>query len=222
MKRHPNRTELWNHAESLVQNKPISAEVAKHVAACSECGREVTAMRCSLEFTYGAKELEPSADMASQILLAAQRERKVLEEMKRSGRISIWRVTQGLACAAALAFVASGWFLVASGLKPSNGSDLANANVASRIGLVQPAADVLSKTNEIRQFADAVTATAKPEQTVREHELRRRADVLQNDLLQALDALERNPGSVRANEVVNASVRNQAQTLKQLYVERSL
>lgn len=221
MKRHPSKAELMTHAECQVRRMPISAEIARHVNACPVCTREVANMRSSLEFTYKATPLEPSAEMAAQILLAVQRERKALEELRRSRRISPWRALQGIACTALLSIVAGAWFVLLS--NPSIFGPATAAGESSRVQLtiLEPSPDAVSRTREIQTLAQAVSAPS-PNSTVRERTLRRTVGVLQTDVSEALAALERNPGSVRASQVVNAGLRHQAQTLKQLYVERSL
>jgi hypothetical protein len=220
MKRHPSQAELMNYAESVVRGLPISAEIAKHVVACPACRDEVAGKRSSLEFTYEARELEPSAHMAAQILLAVQKERKALEALRRSRRISLLRIFQGLSFAAMLLLVAAAWFMLVSNSEFTN-----NGHVQSDVktlSIAEPPVEIVARTSEIEHFARAVSTSAAGPQSAREQVLRRAANVLQADLLEALGALGRNPGSVRANQVMNASLRTQAQTLKQLYVERSL
>jgi len=220
MKRHPSQPELMNYAESVVRGLPISVEIAKHVALCLACRDEVAGKRASLEFTYKASELEPSSEMAAQLLLAVQKERKALEALRTSHRISLVRVSQGVSFAAMLAIVAGGWFALVSG---SGATSLNRSNTGLKdLGLAEPSAEILTQAREIEHFAQAVLNRAEGAESVREYTLRRTANEMQADLVQAANALERNPGSARANQIMNASLRSQALTLKQLYVERSL
>jgi len=83
--------------------------------------------------------------------------------------------------------------------------------------------DALQRTaEEVRTLAAAVRSVSDRPQTPREREHRRAAALLDADIAAARQALQRNPGCERAEAIVNANLQRQAETLRALYLERSL
>lgn len=220
---HPTRRQLVAYAESLVDRRtPISAAMAAHVAACPACAAEVKAVKASLEFTASAPGIEPSQDLTSQILLKAQQERGVCG--RRARPVSrIGAMMRAVAFTGATAAVAVFVFGMALNAAPA-GSHYSGAPA----GLVHSAVSASSQdamqraAKEVQTLSAAVRMVSDRPQSPREREQRRMAAILDADIAAARQALQRNPGCERAAEIVNANLRRQAETLRALYLERSL
>lgn len=178
-------------------------------------------MRASFQLTLIAPDLEPSANLASRILVAAQTQ-KLTGASQNRGKISLVRTFRGLAAAACLLLLASVWFWAASDRSPSAYPPSTVFAGAKQMVLVNPPDSVLRQATEIERFERAMRVGANKPQNAWEKEWKRSLQTLQTDLSEGLAALSRNPGSVRAGEVVSASLVDQAETLKKLYIQRSL
>lgn len=220
MKRHPGKHELFAYAESLVDRRSaLSAKTGGHLASCPACKTEVEGIRRSLTFLREAPELQPSNELTRRILLAAQSERRAMQARAR-GPLP-FRVLKAVAYAAAILVVSAVCFSAA--LNTSARAPEGYAAVAT-----QPASPSLSPeairkaTTEIQTLASAVNAPSKKAPNPWELERRRAVHALNDDLEAAKAALERNPGCQRASRLVDTNLQRQAQTLRDLYVDRSL
>ncbi len=232
MKHHPSRFELLAYAESLVDGHTLSAHTAKHLSGCAVCKAEVEAIRQSLAFVSHPEPLEPSESLTQGILQAARIERRALQQ-KRAKR-SIVGVLKGGACAAGIVLVAAVSFGAALNSVALNGAGQKNESlrgaearsaapiVAARSLDEGPSPEAIrTATARIETLAAAVRLpSAAP--SLWEIEQRRAASALSTDLAAAKAALERNPGCARATRVVNSNLERLPQTLKALYLERSL
>ena len=128
-------------------------------------------------------------------------------------------LAKGLAGAAAVILVASLYFSATLDVEqrgiPEKRAAVRRAPEVSFDAISQAAA-------EVQALAAAVNAPSKSLPTSWEQEYRRAAEVLEGDIAAALAALERNPGCARAVNMVNANLQRQADTLRTLYIERSL
>ena len=219
VRRHPTRQQLVAYAECLVDGRTvIPAPIAGHVQRCPICMREVRYMRASLEFTASAPDLEPSNDLTAQILMGAKQERHA----RRPRRLAVlWMGVKGLTFTAAMAGVTIVVFGAVLG-DPGAGAAPRPA-VTIEAKAQEPTPEDLGKTaSQVRKLAAAVRHPASASANPREWERRRALNAMDADITAALDALERNPGCVRASHIVHANVERQARTLRDLYADRSL
>jgi hypothetical protein len=182
--------------------------------------KEVQAVRASLEFASDAPELDPSEDLTAAILMSAQKVR--VETQSRRPRSVLVTFAKSLACAAGIVAVATLYFgVVLGGGDGAQTAASAPDRVSNRMADATPTLDAIRKTAaEIQSLAAAVNA-AEP-RSLWERERRRTVRVLDADIAAALTALERNPGCTRASTMVDANLKRQAETLRALYIERSL
>jgi len=220
MKRHPNKQELLAYAESCVDGHAVSALVGGHVAACSSCAAEVTAMRSSLEYVAEATDLEPSSEFTAGLLLAAKQERATVQAAR--VRRSTWALTRGAAYAATLLLVAA----LSFGFALDTGATPAQARLTPQpVHLAEPVSNpetVRRMAAEIQTLAAALGASSATPRSPWELERRRAASTQSADIAAARAALARNPGCVRASRLMDANLERLPRTLKALYVERSL
>lgn len=221
MKRHPARNELIVYAESLVARRPISAKTGAHVKDCPVCMAEVNAMRESLGFVFSAPALEPSSNLTQQILLAARKERQVLQQSRRRHPVLKMLVRATLQTAA-LAVIGAMCYFAALGSVPASCERAAvPATAAALPALSQDT--LLKAAAEIQILLSAVNIhSSKTPPSFQELEHRRTVRALTADIEAARAALERNPGCDRATQIIDLNLQRQARTLKALYAERSL
>ena len=223
MRLHPSRRNLFFFAESKRDGRPISAAMARHVAACDRCSREVAAMERSLSFVSGAPRPEPSAALTASILSAARDERQALRRRK-AGREAAAGFCRGLAFAAGMAAMSLGavhFALMEPVERPVRAAQFAPASGQTDTAPASPEA-LRKATLEIGELTAALDEPPAAPATPTERKHRRAATMLSDDLSLAMSALERNPGCARASRLVDSSLKRQANTLKQLYVERAL
>lgn len=223
---HPMRRQLVAYAESLVDpGTPVSAQIGAHVAQCRQCAEEVRAIRASLEFTAAAPGLEPSRNLTGEILRSARRERNAAKQQRQeTSRIGAFlRGFTFLGATAAVAVLVFGFFLrEAIPAQPARIAP-APATATASAAPAMPSAESLQKTAaEVRALAAAMREVPDRAPSPLELRQRRAVQAMDADIAAALTALERNPGCVRASHIVNANLQRQAQTLRNLYVERKL
>jgi hypothetical protein len=177
-------------------------------------------MRGTLEFAREAPELEPTSDFTAQLLLAAQNERRVVQSLRARHSVTV-RVLQGLGYAAGILLVSALCF----GAALSVGRRAPEVPVAASAPASDPGSspEAIRRTSaEIQALASAVSAPSKRPPNLWELEQRRAVHSLDDEIEAARSALERNPGCERASRMVDSNLKRQAQTLRTLYVERSL
>ncbi len=221
MKRHPGKHELFAYAESLVDRRTaLSAKTGGHLAMCPACKAEVEGIRRSLSFVGEAPELDPSSDLTARILLAAQTERRAMQARART-TLPV-KLVKAFAYAAAILVVSAVCFSAAlnSGARAPEGLAATAATQPSMPGLSPEA--IRKATAEIQSLASAVSVPSKKAPNAWEIERRRAVNALNDELEAAKAALERNPGCQRASRLMDSNLQRQAQTLRDLYVDRSL
>jgi len=223
MKRHPNRQELMAYAENLVDGRnPISAQMGSHIAVCPACSAEVEAMRLSFAVTRSAPSLEPSGHFTAQLLLAAKNERRIVEAHR--VRQSVLSAVKGIGYGAGFVAVCAVCFGLA--LSRGTAADAVHASVVAAsqaISEAAPSPETLRRAAvEVQTLTAAVCSSTRQPANLWEKEHRRAVSTLGADLEAARQALERNPGCARAKRIMDTTLQRQAQTLKTLYVERSL
>lgn len=220
--RHPVRNDLVVYAECLADGRPVSMETAAHVAACPECAAEVEAIRASFELTATLPDLEPSTELTTRILLEARAKRTEVQRVRRQGASPLWFATRALACAASLTLVA--WISFGAFLT----MPVPGARASATARGVDPATATASQESlrlaveQVKALSGAVHASGSAPGGAREQEQRRAAQAMAEDIAAAKAALDRNPYCLRAADLFQASLQRQAETLRQLYIERSL
>ncbi len=223
MRGHPSKYALFAHAESLVdRDTAVSATTAAHVARCRACAREVAAIRASLDFASQAPALNPTEDLTARILFSAQDLQRTTQTHPVRGSF-LATLAKGIGAAAAVLIVAALYFSAALNMKNAGHSMPAAPALSRQRAEIRPSRDVLRRTTtHVNALAAAVNTPSKNPPTLWEREYRRTAHVLAGDIAAARTALERNPGCTRASELVNANLLRQVNTLRTLYIERSL
>lgn len=219
IRRHPTRYQLVRYAESMVdRSAPVSAIMASHIAACPACAAEVKSIRASLEFAAKADDLEPSNDLTAQILMRAKQVRATSHPRPRSAFRTAWR---GIFFAGAMAAMAAVVFGLALGApQPTPRMETALQQVSDAL----PSPDMIHRvTADIKTLGTAVrTASTNRPVSLLEREHLRAVNAMDADIVAAQAALQRNPGCARASHIVNENLQRQAETLRHLYIERSL
>lgn len=220
--RHPNRTDLFRHVENRVAGAPIQADMAAHIRRCPKCAQEAKAMEATLQLSDSFDVLEPSDDLTNKILQRARAERASIAQAGPRASWAVVRLARVGALAAALLVVTTLSFTMTSGPAPAH-SVLNNVLAPSEyLGSIDRPAGISQAQREINTLADAVTPARTGGDGLVEQAHRRAIAERDADISAALSALEANPGSIRARNVVRDSVERQAETYKSLYINRSL
>lgn len=221
-KRHPSREELLAYAESLVdKGVPVSQRIAAHVSRCTRCADEVKGFRASLSFTASAQELEPSRDLATQILLAAQQEKELQRRQWTFSAPVRFAYVAGIVLGLAVLGVL--WFRVTLGAADERLADTgigAPAAVQDTLKL-SPALE-RQWMAEVHSLAEAVRLTPEKPQNDRERFLRRAVDTASADLAAARDALRRYPNLASAETLKRDALDAQRQALRALFLYQEL
>lgn len=218
---HPTRRQLVAFAEQLVdRGAPVSVLTASHVAGCPRCAAEVKRIRASLELAALAPAPEPSRDLMPRIVARARAARRNQQTVYSESAPS--RFLRSAACVAGI--IALAWFsfgmalngrpaLTMSAAELSSGDD---DTVAASPGALQ------QQTAVVKALSTALSRHQEFQVSPFEEGHRRALEVLDRDVSAALAALERNPGCVRANQVMHMSLERQLEGLRNLYLDRTL
>lgn len=218
--RHPARHALFAHAASLDSRAPVSAPVARHVAGCPRCAAEVAAIRATLAVAAAAKPLEPDPDLTARILLEARKARAAAPA--RRGRATALVIARGAAYATAAFAVTLLIFGAALGNPAIEAEARNDAPVAQAAADAGPSPESMRKAADtVKTLSQAVRLAGDAPQSREEREKLRAVDAMDADIVAAREALERNPGCVRASHIVHANLQRQAKTLRDLYVKRA-
>jgi hypothetical protein len=224
LRKHPARQSLLAYAENLVDNsEAIDQVLASHVVACAQCKAEVQAIQSSFSFVSSAPSLEPVAELTARILMAGQSERS--EERQRTTPFRlVLRVAQTGACAAAMLVVVGVTFSVFLG---SSETEVATPSFERAVPVLttqgrSPEAIRRATTELAAEVQTLSAAVSDRKLSGQSPEVQEQLRVIQSrdaDIAAAVSALERNPGSVRATHVVHATLEQQAESLRSIYVE---
>ncbi len=224
IRNHPGKQALLAYAENLVdQRAPIDRSMAAHLSACSQCKAEVQAIQASLSFASSAPELEPAADMTASILMAGKSARSEMRRGATPLRV-VFKVVQVGACAAAMLVVtglAFSAFLGSTDVEVATPAFDRSVPVVARQG-TSPEAMRQATVNvaaEVRTLSAAVAGVHSATPTPEALEEMRVVQSRDADIAAAMSALERNPNSARAAHVVQATLKQQAESLRNIYVE---
>lgn len=203
-----------------MDGRPVSAAVGGHVARCPRCAKESAAMRASLGAVSHAAALDSSEELTARILLEAQKLRAGVSPRRRRAAAMLWTAGRGMGFATlslAAAILVFGAALGNPGPAPVRAASA--PVVASEAA---PSPDALLRTaSTVKTLTDAVRMSPEAAKTPIERAKLNAVDAMSTDIVAARAALERNPGCVRASHIVHANLQRQAQTLRDLYVERA-
>jgi protein-tyrosine-phosphatase len=217
VRQHPEREALFEYAEQLEEGgTEFSPETAEHVSSCTMCAAEVRTMRRSISLTERIKTLEPTSALQASVILAMKSER--LEHRRQSLRRTMKSV----------AFAAGFMLMLGAALQTST------SNAGSRAGVIRlgPEAtlavapimiDSLRKqTPEETLLQPALNASYWQAEDPWEKAQQRALEAMDEDIDEALAALQSNPALVRAVAVIHSNRELKRQTLKTLYAQRNL
>jgi len=218
---HPSKHQLVAFAETLVDKRaPVSALLAAHVTGCPVCAHEVKQIRASFELAALAQLPEPSCELTQQILLRARNERQQSGLQTDSGNYFGY-ITQVAACL--IAAFALAYFSFTTALNDFSPERKPVLQVSSPENKPIPANSILKKeTATLQALASAMALRNVPPTSPYEQDRHRFINALDADLSAARTALERNPGCVRANQVMLTSVKRQLEGLRSLYLDHKL
>jgi hypothetical protein len=215
---------MLEYAESLVDGTPTPVRVAGVIASDHDAAQELRAMRTALELVAKAPELEPSEDLTRTILLQARKMRE--PSRQRTMRyISAWR---GLVHAAAFTVLIFSAALVVFGVSLRTPSTPGTASIATAPPAPPAAADAPQPTDigrtadEVQALSAAVRAANSRVHSPERAQHLRNAVAADSDLAAALAALDKNPGSARATHIIYKSLQQQAESLREFYLDRSM
>ncbi len=218
---HPTQRQLVQFAESLVdRHAAVSALLATHVSNCPACAREVKRIRASFELAALARSPEPSRELTQRIIKRARQER-VRRTQQPDASPSRWpRWFQIAVCLLAVTALAYVSFSTALSNATDDGPPPSlNAAVPESPFTVN---GLKQQTENVQALASAVSLPHELSSSPAAARHRRALESLNEDMSAALAALERNPGSPRANQVMETSVARQLEGLRNLYLDRTL
>lgn len=217
---HPTQSQLVDFAESLVDRQAsVSAVLAAHIAACPRCAHEIKRMRTSLELAELSSQPDPSGVLTQEIVIRARAELSRRSRPKR-GTV-VLRTLQYTLCTVAAVTLALYSFSAAL-------NDASSRSETDLTGVSSPPSAPAATQGALLQRAAAVEALSssmsirnKSSNSPRKQEYRRALELLDYDLKAARNALQRNPGNTRANQVLLVSLEQQLEGLRDLYLDRS-
>lgn len=219
--RRVSKEEIFDHAEQVIDGRPVSAELASRIGVAEAYREELQAAKDTLALCQAAPAIEPTDAATDAILQLAALERS--RQDRRRERFSTLRAMgAGLGYAAGLALVATTYFSIASSDDARQGEAGLQPTVFSRLATSDSAPPDLQRVSaEIETLAGAVGRRSATPATVEEREYRRTVEFLENELNAALAAFQRNPGNIRAQAVIQANMERTRDTLHTIYREQS-
>ncbi|MCK5861347.1 MAG: hypothetical protein KAH38_02605 [Candidatus Hydrogenedentes bacterium] len=218
---HPTQQQLVEFAESLVARyTPVSALMAAHVTDCPICALEVKKIRSSFELAALAELPPPSRELTQRIIVQAQKKRCVNANTN-NHYASLSRFIQmaaGTAAAIVLAYFSFG--AVMNDMDPKNSSSLRTSFTTSEVSPVYE--ELQKQTATVQALSASVSLQKNTTFSSAKQDHQRSLKIFDNDMSAARSALERNPGCIRANQVMLSSVERQLEGLRNLYLDRKL
>ncbi|HNZ47557.1 MAG TPA: hypothetical protein PLZ53_03435 [Candidatus Hydrogenedentes bacterium] len=220
--RHPSSIQLMEYAESLVDNDaPVCALIASHVSRCPECAAEVRAIRHTLKVSTLSQIPEAENSLVQAILLQARKE--AAADSAKTERNRWFPVLRGAACFAGIILLGMLSFSAA----------LHEGSKAPSIALQAEARPIPAPENgwnPVRPFhgsvvqalAASVAGSGDGLSRSADAGYRRMVDFLDQDLDAATAALQRNPGCVRATQILDAEAKKRLEGLRTLFIDRTL
>lgn len=212
---HPSDEELFEYAEQLEAGRvPFGSAVATHALDCPLCSQEVDRIRDSIGLTRAAGALEPTDAMQASVLLAMKtyRHQERRRAWVRGMRTSVFAAVFALALGA--------------GLRTSSPSAPLPSPVDDgrphRASAVVPVEVLQAETPEEEVLEPALMSSSWQPENRWERAQREALEVLDDDIDEALSALQHNPALVRAGVVISSNRELKRHRLKALYAQRNL
>ena len=217
---HPTQSQLVDFTESLVDRQAsVSAVLAAHIAACPRCAHEIKRMRTSLELAELSSPPNPSGVLTQEIVIRARAELSRRSRPKRGALV--FRTLQYALCAVAVSVLALYSFSTAlNDASVRSGTGLSSVSLPSSHQPANPG-EVLQRTATVEALSSSLSIRNEFADSPRKTEYRRALELLDYDLKAARNALQRNPGNTRANQVLVMSLERQLEGLRDLYLDRS-
>ncbi len=215
-RQHPERGALFEYAEQIEagQGAAFGAEVGAHLRECAICSTEVRNIRRSLALTESVKTLEPTNALQASVILAMKSQR--LEDRRRATRRAL------KTAALAAGFV----LLLGASLRTTDGparSGVVRLGPEASLGGTPMAIETLrQRSPEESLLEPALNASYWHPENRWEKSQQRALAAMDDDIDEALAALQSNPGLVRAGAAIHSSRELKRETLKTLYAQRSL
>lgn len=210
---HPTHEALFVQAERFEHGRvDFGSEVATHVASCPKCSAEVARIRESIRLTQSLDELEPTGAMEASVLLALK-----------SHRPAQRHTTFARAARSAAVVVVFIGVLSTTVRHDSIARDIPEP--------VEPVAETSAVRDSVHRLVvvtpeevviEPALQTAWEPKTRWERAQWRAIETMDDDIDEALEALESNPAWVRAGSVVSETRELKSDRLKTLYAERTL
>lgn len=224
-RQHPIEVELFEHAESLLAKRVVfDSKVARHITSCTQCRKEISSIRQSLDMVDEAPCIEPGRNLEASILLSAKSGRRAirLPFLPNLSCKSLVRLSALAACVLAM---------MSTLLHPSTANDplpdtiapVASSDSTNEMMKAGFSIEVLTRaTAEEELLGAALTSPAWAPSSRWERGQIRAINTFESDIDEAIEALKNNPALVRASAVVNANRERKRETLKALYANRNL
>lgn len=222
--KHPTRTQLITYAEALVDGRgPIFSGIARHLTQCPQCSAEVEAICSSLRFLNSAPKIEPPKELALEILKRAREQKKKMEQ----NTLPVKKHSRALVAVCVSIWLMTGYLLFGVSYKPSlfdNTTGKMSIPVQMASPKIQaPVEKSLEKDvwHEIELLGSALSPVFRNNTGYFSRQLRS-VSIIDRELESAQTALRKNPNCPRANEILQKGVRQKAELLRQIYLERML
>ncbi len=222
--KHPTRTQLITYAEALVDGRgPIFSGIARHLTQCPQCSAEVESICSSLRFFNSTPTIEPPQELTLQILKRAREQKKQNEQTS----IPVKRHSPVLVVLCVLVWLTLGYFLFVVGYNPSvqnNFIGKQNIHAEMPTQITKTTTEKETEKNvwhEIELLGSALSPLFQNSKGYSSYQMKF-VSVIDQELESAQTALRKNPGCPHANEILQKGVRQKAELLKQLYLDRVL
>jgi hypothetical protein len=218
MRKHEMQQEVFEVAEALIDGKPVEAAALRALGQDPSHREELAAVRATLKAVHEAAGVAASPDLTARILADA---RCVRAQKMSAGKRQRRAAGAFWAAACVALFAASAWLSFGYGLEQSRSQLPAVSPLAADRDavLAGPHPDVLRKASV---FADALDREAVEEPSPMASREWRMALGHRSNLTAALAALERNPGSKRAQLLAQTSSERLVETQRRIYEKRPL
>ncbi len=222
--KHPTRTQLITYAEALVDGRgPIFSGIARHLTQCPQCSAEVDAICASLRFLNSAPKIEPPKELTLEILKRAREQKNKIKQTK----IPIKKHSHMLIAVCVSIWLIIGYVLFGVSYKPLlHENSMSRPDIPIQIAspkIQEPSNKTEEKDvwNEIELLGSALSPIFRNNTGYLSRQLRS-VSIIDRELESAHTALRKNPTCSRANEILQKGVRQKAELLRQIYLERVL
>ena len=216
---HPSELVLMDYAEGLENSQAkLNAQTAGHVVTCSDCTEKVEAMRSTLSCSKDAGMLEPSKELTASILLASKyTHRKVHQSVTLFEKVKQFSMSTALV--AVTLIMAYGVF---TKLEPQSNAINPSSNPAVQMQASPIPIELLKKKEPGEESLYTAVMVREPAPRSQWEQSQRQAVVTyDNDIDEALAALEANPALARAQKMVQVNRERKMRTLKEVYLLRN-